>query len=127
MIKFLPTDIITKIYSYDDTYKIYFDENILYDLKYKILNMKYYINSETKNILILYNDKIFIHCDSLENPVFVSTCVFNKKFPIFKNKNEIKDYPEFILQQKVLNKKQIIKFIENKYSKTFQPFIELFL
>lgn len=126
MIQFLPTDIITKIYSYDDTYKIYFDENVLYDLKYKILNMKYYINSETKNILILYNDKIFIHCDSLENPVFVSTCVFNNKFPIFKNKNEIKDYPKFILQ-KVLNKKQIIKFIENKYSKTFQPFIELFL
>lgn len=126
MIKFLPNEIISNIYSYDDTYKIYFTENVLYDLKYIIYNIKFYINSETKNFLILYKNKVFIHCDDLKAPTFVSTCIFTNTFPIFKNKNNIKDYPEFIFQKDPMNKNNIIKFIENRYSTSFQPFTELF-
>lgn len=128
MNKILPNEIISKIYSYDDTLKKYFTENVLYDLKYKIFDIKYYINSMNKNILILYKNQIFIHCDNLEYPTFVSTCVFNSKFPIFDNKSEIKDYPEFIFQSNFdcKNKKNIIQFIENKYSNTFHPLLEIF-
>lgn len=126
MNKILPNEIISKIYFYDDTYKIYFRKIVLHDLKYKIFNIQYYINSISKNILILYKKKIFIHCDNLENPNFVSTCIFNKTFPIFDNKNEIKNYPEFIFQKEPENKKKIIDFIENIYSTSFQPFAEFF-
>lgn len=126
MFKILPYEIISKIYSYDDTCKKYFTENVLYDLKYKILNIQYYINSISKNILILYKNQIFIHCDNLKYPTFVSTCIFNQTFPIFDNKNEIKNYPEFIFQKEPEKKKCIIDFIENKYSTSFQPFTELF-
>ena len=128
MNKKLPYDIISNIYSYDDTYKNFFLENILIDLKYKIYNIRFYIHSETKNILILYKNQIFIHCDNLEKPNFVSTCIFNNKFPIFENNDEIKNYPEFILVKNPNDeqKNKIIQFIENKYSKTFHPFIEIF-
>jgi len=44
MNKKLPYDIISNIYSYDDTYKNFFLENILIDLKYKIYNIRFKTN-----------------------------------------------------------------------------------
>lgn len=122
----LPYDVINNIYSFDNTYKNYFFNTVLIDLKYKIYNIKIFENNINKNLLISYKNKIFIHCDQLENPQFVSTSIYNNKFPIFENQKIIKNYPEFkyILPK---NKKNIIDFIENKYSKTFHPFIDIFL
>lgn len=130
IIKQLPYDILNVIYNYDNTYKIYYSNFVLYDLKFTIYKIKYFINDETKNKLILYKNEIYIHCDNLKNPHFVSTCIFNNKFPIFDSldsSDKIKNYPEFELQIVSLeNKINIIKFIENKYSNTFHPFIEFF-
>ena len=128
IIKKLPYDILQQIYKYDDTYKKYFSDIVLQHLKFKIYKIKYFIHSETNNILILYKNKIFIHCDSLKKPQFVSTCIFNNKFPIFDSFQKIKNYPEFELKKVSLEKQiNIIKFIENKYSDTFHPFIGFFL
>lgn len=130
IIKKLPYDILNVIYNYDNTYKIYFSNFVLQDLKFTIYKIKYYINNETKNKLILYKNEIYIHCDCLKNPNFVSTCIFNKNFPIFDSLDsfeKIQNHPEFKLQILSLeNKINVIQFIENKYSNTFHPFIEIF-